>query len=75
MYTVYHNVGHTNYTVLWQGLSRRDRGSTQGFRGTIGVRPISGSSFVIDCIDTDNNSHDIGDSGTGIDFIIIGYAQ
>lgn len=75
VYTVYHNVGHTNYTVLWQGLSRRDRGSTQGFRGTIGVRPISSSSFVIDCIDTDNNSHDIGDSGTGIDFIIIGYAQ
>lgn len=75
VYTVYHNVGHTNYTVLWQGLARRDRGSTQGFRGTIGVRPISSSSFVIDCIDTDNNSHDIGDSGTGIDFIIIGYAQ
>lgn len=75
VYTVYHNVGHTNYTVLWQGLSRSNRGSSQGFRGTIGVRPISSSSFVIDCIDTDNNRHDIGDSGTGIDFIIIGYAQ
>ena len=72
-YTVYHNVGHTDYTVLWNGNARGN--DTLGFRGTISVSSISTSSFQLLCVDTDNNNHNIGSGSDAVDLIIIGYAQ
>lgn len=64
---------HTNYTVLWQGISYTTTG--QGFRGTIGVLSKTSSSFVIHCIDTDNNNHNLLDDALQIDLILIGYPK
>ena len=72
-YHVYHNLGHTNYTVLWQGVSRTSTGGA--FRGTIGITSVTTTSFDIQCVDTDNNNHDIVTSDTQVDFIIIGYTK
>lgn len=76
-YTVYHNIGHTNYVVLWQGQARTNSpySDSAGFRGTVGVTSTSSSSFKIICVDTDNNRHDVGDKDDAIDLVIIGYAQ
>jgi len=76
-YTVYHNIGHTNYVVLWQGQARTNSpySDSAGFRGTVGVASTSSSSFKIICVDTDNNRHDVGDKDDAIDLVIIGYAQ
>ena len=76
-YTVYHNIGHTNYVVLWQGQARTNSpySDSAGFRGTVGVISTSSSSFKIICVDTDNNRHDVGDKDDAIDLVIIGYAQ
>ena len=72
-YHVYHNIGHTNYTVLWQGISRTSTGNA--FRGTIGITNVTETSFDIHCIDTDNKSHDLLDDAVQVDFIIIGYTK
>ena len=76
-YIVYHNIGHTNYVVLWQGQARTNSpySDSAGFRGTIGVTSTSSSSFKIICVDTDNNRHDVGDKDDAIDLVILGYAQ
>ena len=76
-YIVYHNVGHTNYVVLWQGQARSNSpySDSSGFRGTVGITSTSSSSFKMVCVDTDNNRHDVGDHANAIDLVIIGYAQ
>ena len=76
-YTVYHNIGHTNYVVLWQGQARSSSpySDSAGFRGTIGITSTSSGSFKMVCVDTDNNRHDVGDSDDAIDLVILGYAQ
>ena len=76
-YIVYHNIGHTNYVVLWQGQARTGSpySDSAGFRGTVGVTSTSSSSFKMICVDTDNNRHDVGDKDDAIDLVIIGYAQ
>ena len=74
---MYHNIGHTNYVVLWQGQARTSSpySDSTGFRGTVGVTSTSSSSFKIICVDTDNNRHDVGDKDDAIDLVILGYAQ
>lgn len=72
-YHVYHNIGHTNYTVLWQGFSRTSTG--QGFRGTIGIKNVTTTSFDIHCVDTDNNNHNLLGDDVQVDFVIIGYSK
>ena len=76
-YIVYHNVGHTNYVVLWQGQARSNSpySDSAGFRGTVGITSTSSSSFKMICVDTDNNRHNVGDHDDAIDLVIIGYAQ
>lgn len=75
IYVVFHNLPkYEKFTLLWNGIARRSQ-NCQGFRGSIVVRSIASSSFVIECYDTEGTLHDIGGATESVDLIIMGYGE
>jgi hypothetical protein len=70
-YTIRHNIGHTNYTVIHAGIPRS--GDILGFLGDFRCTSLSINSIRIQFKDTSNNNHDL-DINAAADIIFIGYA-
>jgi len=69
-YTLYHTIGHTNYSVIHVGATRE--GDKMSFLGSSRCNSISNNSVTLFFKDTDNNAHNL-DNYAAVDFIFISY--
>lgn len=71
-YIIYHNIGHTDYSIIHVGVPRD--GDSTGFLGDFHCYSIGTGEVEIHFKDTDNNDHDLNSSAAA-DLIFLGYAR